>query len=115
MDPKDMMPVEISDQTMWTLSTESQDPPPRPTAGGPSASHGEWTAPRAYKLAQIVLTAAMQQQQLIERQMAAFLASAPTSRAAWLTGDLAAKGIPLAELSPVSVPGLFSVCGGRGY
>src|SRR3984957_18966288 len=32
---------------------------------------------RAYKLTQIVLTAAMQQQQLIEEQMAAFLASAP--------------------------------------
>ena len=32
---------------------------------------------RAYKLTQIVLTAAMQQQQLIEGQMAAFLASAP--------------------------------------
>jgi hypothetical protein len=32
---------------------------------------------RAYKLTQIVLTAAMQQHQLIEEQMAAFLASAP--------------------------------------
>jgi predicted component of type VI protein secretion system len=32
---------------------------------------------RAYKLTQIVLTAAMQQYQLIEEQMAAFLASAP--------------------------------------
>jgi hypothetical protein len=32
---------------------------------------------RAYKLTQIVLTAAMQQQQLVEEQMAAFLASAP--------------------------------------
>jgi hypothetical protein len=32
---------------------------------------------RAYKLTQIVLTAAMQQHQLIEEQMADFLASAP--------------------------------------
>ena len=32
---------------------------------------------RAYKLTQIVLTAAMQQHQLIEEQMTAFLASAP--------------------------------------
>jgi hypothetical protein len=32
---------------------------------------------RAYKLTQIVLTAAMQQQQLVEEQMAAFLAPAP--------------------------------------
>jgi hypothetical protein len=32
---------------------------------------------RAYKLTQIVLTAAMQQQQLIEEQIADFLASAP--------------------------------------
>jgi hypothetical protein len=32
---------------------------------------------RAYKLTQIVLTAAMQQYQLIDEQMAAFLASAP--------------------------------------
>ena len=32
---------------------------------------------RAYKLTQIVLTAAMQQHQLIEEQMAIFLASAP--------------------------------------
>jgi hypothetical protein len=32
---------------------------------------------RAYKLTQIVLTAAMQQYQLVEEQMAAFLASAP--------------------------------------
>ena len=32
---------------------------------------------RAYKLTQIVLTATMQQFQLIEEQMAAFLASAP--------------------------------------
>jgi hypothetical protein len=32
---------------------------------------------RAYKLTQIVLTAAMQQQRLVEEQMAIFLASAP--------------------------------------
>ena len=32
---------------------------------------------RAYKLTQIVLTSAMQQHQLIEEQMTAFLASAP--------------------------------------
>jgi hypothetical protein len=32
---------------------------------------------RVYKLTQIVLTAAMEQQQLIEEQMRAFLASAP--------------------------------------
>jgi len=32
---------------------------------------------QAYKLTQIALTAAMQQQQLIEEQMAEFLASAP--------------------------------------
>jgi hypothetical protein len=32
---------------------------------------------RAYKLTQIVLTATMQQYQLVEEQMAAFLASAP--------------------------------------
>jgi hypothetical protein len=32
---------------------------------------------RAYKLTQIVLTAAMQQYQLVEEQMAIFLASAP--------------------------------------
>jgi hypothetical protein len=32
---------------------------------------------RAYKLTQIVLTAAMQQQQLVEEQMGAFLESAP--------------------------------------
>jgi hypothetical protein len=45
---------------------------------------------RAYKLTQIVLTAAMQQHQLIEEQMAAFLASAPMLAqrlAHWQSGD----------------------------
>ena len=37
MDPKDMMPVEISDQTMWTLSSDRKRVrlalPPLPLAG----------------------------------------------------------------------------------
>jgi hypothetical protein len=47
---------------------------------------------RAYKLTQIVLTATMQQYQLVEEQMAAFLASAPnlaTRLAHWQSDDTA--------------------------
>jgi hypothetical protein len=47
---------------------------------------------RAYKLTQIVLTAAMQQHQLIEEQMADFLASAPElaqQLAHWQSDDTA--------------------------
>jgi hypothetical protein len=47
---------------------------------------------RAYKLTQIVLTAAMQQQRLVEEQIAAFLASAPDlarELARWHSDDTA--------------------------
>jgi len=42
---------------------------------------------RAYKLRQIVLTAAMQQHQLIEGPMTVFLASAPKLAASWRAGN----------------------------
>jgi hypothetical protein len=46
-------------------------------AGGDHRDAKAHRQARAYKLTQIVLTAAMQQHQLIEEQIAAFLASAP--------------------------------------
>jgi hypothetical protein len=52
-----------------------------------ATAHGQ---ARAYKLTQIVLTAAMQQHQLIEEQMADFLPSAPKLAerlAHWQSGD----------------------------